>query len=358
MKTSALFDRGRMPWYKRDPVAWWEKTKDLEPEVLGVYDRLMDLMYMHGRAMPDDWGHTGVAVFGLNANKNKAKVWKRIRQTLLDGGFIFIDAEGNLAQKRVMEEIIEYRAKREQCSEAGSKKKGKRKEQTLSSGEQSVSSVDQAFSKDLASVEQSVSYGAKSSKINGDALTVDFSPLPDPLARIEEESSVSEAKAPDTSQPGLFADAHSPSSPLSIRNEAVSVFNAAAVRCGWRKIGKLSDDRAKKLDGHLRKRGGARGWAAEVAASEAMRWTHGDAKRPDEHKGWKFSVDDMFTAKHRNRLDDALANAETEDDPLVMERWACEKRREQGRWVGGYDPDKICDTVRAEFPDLFSELTR
>lgn len=357
MKTSALFDRGRMRWYKRDPIAWFEKTKNLELDELGVYDRLMDLMYMHGCAIPDGWGHAGVAVFGLSASKNKAKVWNRIRQKLIDLEFIYVDADGCLSQKRVMEELETYRLRREKASTSGQKGGRKRKEQTVSSAEQSVSSAQQASSKAPASFEQSVSSEAKLNKINGDAKGCASQVLEGSLPRIEEEYSVSEAKAPDTSLPGLFANAHSPSSSLSSRKEAVEIFNAAAVRSGWRKIGKLSEDRAKKLDGHLRKRGGIDAWKLEIAASESMRWTHGDAKRPDEHKGWKFSVDDMFTAKHRNRLDDALANmADTAtDDPFAMERWACEKRRAEGRWVGGYNEAEISATVRSEFPELFRE---
>lgn len=344
MSGSAMFKTSFMPWYRRDPHAWWEKTKDLEVEEVGVYDRLMELMYIHGCAMPDDWGRTGVAIFGLHASKNKSKVWKRIRQRLLDGGFIYIDESGNLAQKRVMEELDWQRKRREQCAEAGSKRR--------SSGlAKARGNFDEASSKRLASSEETLSSAQKPNKIN----VANSAPVPPPFDKNRDiRTSTSEAKAPDVeSPPSLFAEAQS--EPTPSRKSAVDAYNLVAARVGWA-LAKwpLNEARGRKLDTHLRKRGGIAGWMRDLAAMEAQRWTHGDAPRKRDHENWKFTLTDMFQANFRDRMDDFAANAPAAEDPLALERWACTKRAETGRWPGGNQPE-ISLAVRAEFPALFEE---
>jgi len=154
-----------------------------------------------------------------------------------------------------------------------------------------------------------------------------------------------------------------------MRKAAVEAYNASAKRRGWRPCragDQLSDERKRKLDAHLRTRGGLDGWSRDLKAMEAERWMDGGAQRNGKNTSWRFSLDGLFQQNFRNRMDDFEAEASrsarpAEDDlldggryPRFEQRLACAKRIEEGRWFGGYCELDIGAVVRAEYPDLFS----
>jgi hypothetical protein len=76
---------GVVKWYKRDPNAALTGMASLTLEERGAYNTILDLIYAHDGAIDDD--HKFIAG-GLRVD---LRVWKRIRQRLIEGGKLYIN---------------------------------------------------------------------------------------------------------------------------------------------------------------------------------------------------------------------------------------------------------------------------
>jgi uncharacterized protein YdaU (DUF1376 family) len=76
---------GVVKWYKRDPNAALTGMASLTLEERGAYNTILDLIYAHDGAIDDD--HKFIAGW-LRVD---LRVWKRIRQRLIEGGKLYIN---------------------------------------------------------------------------------------------------------------------------------------------------------------------------------------------------------------------------------------------------------------------------
>jgi uncharacterized protein YdaU (DUF1376 family) len=76
--------RRKLPWYKRNPRDYLNATRELTPEERGIYNDIIELLYLRDRPIPDDprfiAGFVGVSV----------RKWSIVRQSLLDADKIII----------------------------------------------------------------------------------------------------------------------------------------------------------------------------------------------------------------------------------------------------------------------------
>lgn len=331
-----------LPWYKRDPLAFIEGCKGMPLDEVGGYAMLLDLMYLLGRPLTDSYAATGMAIC------NSAKLWTRIRKSLIERGKLYVTDAGMLSNHRFDTEIEDQHVSRAKRVRAGKASGAARRNGRANPQANGVSNESETQSKTGLKT-------AKPLKTKGEAGTH----VQQTLEQKEELDSMSEAKAPDIDS-SLFANAQSEVSTASQLKAAVDGFNAAGEAVGWQRVKfeTLSKDRRQKLLRHLRERGGLAGWMADIAVMQADKFTHGGTVRKAPYENWKFKLDCMFQANFRNQMDDKRAANDghaNENDPLAEERWACAKRRETGRWPGGMDPALISASVRAEFSDLFTQ---
>lgn len=85
-------------WYKRNPRDFYEGTRKLTLEQRGAYSDIIDLLYMHGGAIPDD------AKWMSHALHVSTRKWASIRTALLAAGKIET-ADGSIVNKRVTFEV-------------------------------------------------------------------------------------------------------------------------------------------------------------------------------------------------------------------------------------------------------------
>lgn len=84
------------PWYKRYPRDFYEDTRELKPDERGIYNDIVDLIYMAEGPIPDDPRALSHKLFC------DTRVWLRIRSRLLATGKLFI-TRGKLHNKRCQE---------------------------------------------------------------------------------------------------------------------------------------------------------------------------------------------------------------------------------------------------------------
>lgn len=89
---------GKVKWYKRDPNAALTGMMALSLEERGAYNTLLDLIYTHDGELGDD------ARFICGWLRCDIRVWKRIRQRLLDLGKIYL-VGGKLRNSRADDEV-------------------------------------------------------------------------------------------------------------------------------------------------------------------------------------------------------------------------------------------------------------
>lgn len=103
---------GLLRWYKRDPRAALSGMMELSLEERGAYNTVLDLIYIHDGSIEDSqrliaaWLHVDV------------RIWRRIRQRLLDLGKLYIQA-GNLRNERADSEVLSALHRHRTASEAG-----------------------------------------------------------------------------------------------------------------------------------------------------------------------------------------------------------------------------------------------
>ncbi len=95
-----------MPWYKREPAAFFQDTVGWRGEVKCAYSLLLDLVYMHGGKVADDSAY-------ISAQLGHTKtMWTRtIRTSLLERGVIEI-SDGYLTNPRATREINDVKTQR------------------------------------------------------------------------------------------------------------------------------------------------------------------------------------------------------------------------------------------------------
>lgn len=89
---------GQIKWYKRDPQDALDGMAPLSLEERGAYNTVLDLFYVRDGKLPDDdrfiAGFLGCDV----------RVWRRIRERLIDLGKLFVEA-GHIHNRRADEEL-------------------------------------------------------------------------------------------------------------------------------------------------------------------------------------------------------------------------------------------------------------
>lgn len=84
------------PWYKRYPRDFYDDTRVLKPDERGLYNDIVDLIYMAEGPLKDD---DRILAHKLYVD---IKLWRRVRRRLLAGGWLFI-TRGHLHNKRAKE---------------------------------------------------------------------------------------------------------------------------------------------------------------------------------------------------------------------------------------------------------------
>jgi hypothetical protein len=91
---------GKLRWYKRDPQAALDGMLHMTLEETGAYNKVLDLIYLRDGAVPDD------AAFLCRWLNCDVRVWKRLRQRLIDLGKLYVDG-AQLRNKRADSEVDE-----------------------------------------------------------------------------------------------------------------------------------------------------------------------------------------------------------------------------------------------------------
>jgi len=125
-------------WYKRDPTAALEGMANLTLEQRGVYNTILDLIYAKGGSVDDD---PKFLCWWLRCD---VRVWKRIRQDLLDANKLYLNGN-TLRNRRADHEVGEARHRMNMAAKAGLASAAKRRAVASVTKEILSSGVEQAF---------------------------------------------------------------------------------------------------------------------------------------------------------------------------------------------------------------------
>ena len=100
------------PWYKRYARDFFEDTRDLSPEQRGLYNDVIDLIYMAEGPIKDD---DRLLAFRMCVDVRK---WRRIRKALLATGKLFI-TRGQLHNKRARAVLAQREIERRSMGRRG-----------------------------------------------------------------------------------------------------------------------------------------------------------------------------------------------------------------------------------------------
>jgi uncharacterized protein YdaU (DUF1376 family) len=114
---------GIIKWYKRDPNAALTGMASLTLEERGAYNTVLDLIYAHGGAVDDDYK------FIAGWLRVDVRVWRRIRQRLIDDGKLYVNGPG-LRNARADREIDAAQHRYLSAAEAARSKHAKSKVET------------------------------------------------------------------------------------------------------------------------------------------------------------------------------------------------------------------------------------
>lgn len=99
--SSKRTQRNEDGWYKRDPEAYFDGTRELSLEERGAYSDILDMIYMHGGAIPySDRVIAGLLVINI-------RKWNYLKGRLLAAKKLFLTAEGYLHNKAAEELLTE-----------------------------------------------------------------------------------------------------------------------------------------------------------------------------------------------------------------------------------------------------------
>ena len=133
---------------------------------------------------------------------------------------------------------------------------------------------------------------------------------------------------------------------MSKLQEALDLWNLAAVECGWPVVRRLTADRERKLYALLKN--GLDDWREALAKAKASDFLCGRTARSERHSGWRFSFDAMvrdsfFTKILEGNYDNRDAPQVQAKDPetLLWEARMRGYRKENGEfgfWSGLWGP--------------------
>lgn len=100
------------PWYKRYPRDFQDDTRELKPDERGLYNDILDLIYMAGGPVPDD---DRTLAHRMHVH---IETWRKIRRKLLAKGKLFL-TNGHLMNKRAKEVLATRAAERVAMGQRG-----------------------------------------------------------------------------------------------------------------------------------------------------------------------------------------------------------------------------------------------
>lgn len=103
---------GKLSWYKRDPNAALAGMMELSLEERGAYNTVLDLIYSRDGDLPDD------ERFIAGWLRVDVRVWKRIRQRLVDLGKLYVES-GLIRNRRADAEVLKGLSRVASAQEAG-----------------------------------------------------------------------------------------------------------------------------------------------------------------------------------------------------------------------------------------------
>lgn len=130
---------------------------------------------------------------------------------------------------------------------------------------------------------------------------------------------------------------------MNALQEALDLWNAYAVRCGWPLVRRLTSDRERKLRVLLKQ--GMADWQEALAKAEASDFLCGRTERSEKHAGWRFSIDAMLResffvkileGNYDNR--DAAPIRPSEDPETLLWKARLSKYQPGGFWLGMWGP--------------------
>ncbi len=103
---------GKINWYRRWPVDALEGMMELSLEERGAYNTVLDLIYVRDNNLPDD------DRFVAGWMRVDVRVWKRIKQRLIDAGKLYVSA-GLLRNGKADGEILSTLSRCLSAADAG-----------------------------------------------------------------------------------------------------------------------------------------------------------------------------------------------------------------------------------------------
>lgn len=211
------------PWHKRYHSDALSGFIVLSLEERGAYQTLLDLIYDRGGPMPDNDAvlarYMGVTI----------RHWRKLRDSLIKNGKIEVDADGNLTNRRAIEEIENGK----KTSEIRSKNGKKTQEKNQKSREK----------------HNEINYG-------DDNLLLYARALPEARSQNNMEPTVLANSRSQNEQGGIGEDIPAkPKVSSSVIDEALEKWASAASHRGWPIPRKLTDQRKRKLAARLKTHG-------------------------------------------------------------------------------------------------------
>ena len=125
--------------------------------------------------------------------------------------------------------------------------------------------------------------------------------------------------------------------------EAVELWNVAAIECGWPTIRRLTADRERKVRNLIRE--GLDDWREAITKAKASDFLCGRTSRAEAHQGWRFSFDFFITESRFVRVlegqydnKSSTAAVHIEDPETLLWRARLKDYKPGGMWLGLWGP--------------------
>jgi hypothetical protein len=87
-----------------------------------------------------------------------------------------------------------------------------------------------------------------------------------------------------------------------LAEQAVAIYNAVAIECGWPQAQRLTDRRKAALNARLREAAGLVGWQAAMDKARASPFLRGETGRSPDHENWRPDLDFFVRASVFTKL--------------------------------------------------------